>query len=171
MNRTEKQNAVKGLSEKLQKAKGFVLADYCGLTVEQMTNLRRKLHSQKSSVSVVKNRLFKRALAELSIKGLDEFLKGPVAVTLAEHDPVAPVKALVEFAKDNEKLKLKAGFMDKNVLTLKMLQELSKLPSREVLLAKLLGSLNAPASNLVGVLSALPRQLVTVMNAIKEKKQ
>jgi len=171
MNRTEKQSTVKELSEKIQKAKAFILAEYSGLTVEQMTTLRRKLHSQKSSVSVIKNRLFKRALGELSIQGLDEYLKGPIALTVSEHDPVSPVKVLVEFAKDNEKLKVKAGFMDSRVMTLKMLQELSMLPSREVLLAKLLGTMNAPATNLVGVLSAVPRQLVTVMNAIKEKKQ
>lgn len=171
MNRTEKQVAVNELAEKVRKAKTFILADYCGLTVEQMTNLRRKLHAQKSSVSVIKNRLFKRALQELSIKGLDEYLKGPIALTISEDDPVSPVKALVEFAKDNVNLKLRAGFMDSKVMTLKMLQELSRLPSREVLLARLLGTINAPATNFVGVLSAIPRQLVTVMNAIKEKKQ
>lgn len=170
MNRTEKQEEVKGLTEKLKKAKAFVLADYCGLTVSQITDLRRKLNTSKSVMKVVKNRLFKRALKELSIEGFDDCLKGPVAVTSTESDPVLATKALVGFAKDHDKLKIKAGYVENKFLSLKMLTELSALPSREVLLAKLLGSLNAPASNLAQVLSAIPRQLVTVMNAIKEKK-
>lgn len=171
MNKTEKQQAVEKISGGVKKAKAFIFADYRGLTVSQMTDLRRKLHNAKSSISVIKNRLAKRALTSLQIKGLEEFLKGPTAVASSEADPVSPAKVLVDFAKDNEKLKLKAGFMDGKVLTIAMLKELASLPSREVLLAKLLGSLNAPASNLVGVLSAVPRQLATVLNAIKEKKQ
>jgi len=171
MNRTEKQGAVKSFTDLVQKAKAVVLADYCGLTVAQMTQLRRKLHESKSSMSVIKNRLFKRALKELSISGLDEYLKGPVAVASSDDDPVLPAKVLVEFAKNNEKLKLKAGLMDKKVLSLAMLKELANLPSREILLARLLGTLNAPATNIVGVLAAIPRQLVTALNAIKEKKQ
>ncbi|MBI2092568.1 MAG: 50S ribosomal protein L10 [Deltaproteobacteria bacterium] len=170
MNRTQKSEMVNQLVSKMQKAKAFVLAEYKGLTVSQMTDLRRKLHTSKSSVNVIKNRLFKRALKQLSIQGLDEYLKGPVAFASCEVDPVMPAKVLVPFAKENEKLKVKAGFMDNKVLTAKMLEEISMLPSREILLAKFLGTLNAPASNLVGVLSAVPRQLVTVLNAIKEKK-
>jgi len=170
MNRTEKQSMVKDLAGKIQKAKTFLLADYCGLTVEQMTDLRRKLHTSKSKVKIIKNRLFKRALKELSIEGLDEHLKGPVAMASSDDDPVLPAKVMVNFAKDNEKLKLKVGFMDSKVLTLKMIESLATLPSKEVLLAKLLATMNAPASNMVGVLSAIPRKLVNVMNAIKEKK-
>lgn len=171
MNRTEKQTMVKDLAEKIQKTKSFLLADYCGLTVAQMTDLRRKLHGSKSKVSVIKNRLFKRALKELSIEGLDEYLKGPIALASSDEDEVMPAKVMVAFAKDNEKLKLKAGLMGSKVLSLAMIKDLASLPSREVLLAKMLGSMNAPATNLVGVLSALPRQLVTVINAIKDKKQ
>lgn len=170
MNRTEKQEAVKTFSEKVKKAKAFVLADYLGLTVSQMTNLRRKLHEQKSSIRVVKNRLFKRALKDLSIEGLDAYLKGPVAMAYSNEDPISPAKILVAFAKENDKLKIKAGFMDKKVLTVQMLNELAQLPSREILLAKLLGTMNAPATNFALVLSAVPRQLVTALNAIKEKK-
>lgn len=170
MNRTEKQQAVKSFSEKMQKAKACVFADYRGLTVSQMTVLRRKLHAAKSSINVVKNRLAKHALKDLSIQGLDEYLKGPTAVAYSEIDQIMPAKVLVEFAKDNEKLKLKAGFMDGKVLSIAMLKELASLPSREILLARFLGTLNAPATNFVGVLAAIPRQLVTVLNALKEKK-
>ncbi len=170
MNRTQKVETVKTFTEKVKGAKAFVLAEYAGLTVAQMTDLRRKLNKSQSKVSVIKNRLFKRALKDLSIEGLDEFLKGPIAVASSDADPVMHVKALVEFAKDNEKFKIKAGLLDGKVLSAKMIDDLSKLPSREVLLARLLGSINAPATNIVGVLAAVPRQLVTVMNAIKEKK-
>lgn len=171
MNRTEKQNTVKAFAEKLAGAKAFILADYCGLTVTQMTDLRRKLTASKSSMRVIKNRLFKRALKELSIEGLDDFLKGTVAFAYSNEDPVMPAKVLAAFAKDNDKLKLKVGYMDKKVLDAKMINALATLPSKEVLLSKLLGSINAPATNLVYVLSAVPRQLVTALNAIKEKKQ
>lgn len=171
MNRTEKQSAVKSFAEKLKGAKSFVLADYCGLTVGQMTDLRRKLAASKSSLRVIKNRLFKIALKELSIEGLDEHLKGPVAFAYSDADPVMPAKVLSAFAKGNEKLKIKVGFMDSKVLNLKMLGELASLPTREVLLSRVLGSINAPARNLACVLAAVPRQLVTVINAIKEKKQ
>lgn len=171
MNRTQKTETVKTLTERLQKAKAFVLADYKGLTVEQFTSLRRKLYGAKSNINVIKNRLFKRALKELSIEGLDAHLKGTTALAYSDTDAVMPAKTLVAFSKDNDKLKLKAGFMDSKVLTLAMLMDLATLPSREVLLAKALGSMNAPASNLVGVLAALPRQLVTVIDAIKAKKQ
>lgn len=171
MNRTEKQETVRFLTEKVKNAKAFVLADYLGLTVSQMTDLRRRLHSQKSSIRVIKNRLFKRALKDLSIEGLDTYLKGTLAMAYSDDDPVNPAKVLVGFAKDNDKLKLKVGFMENKVLTIQMLNALATLPSREILLAKMLGSLNAPATNIVGVLAAVPRQLVTVLNAIKEKKQ
>ncbi len=170
MNRTEKQETVKTFTEKVKNVKAFVLAGYSGLTVAQMTDLRRKLNTSKSSISVIQNRLFKRALKSLAIEGLDEYLKGPVAMASSDVDPVAPAKVLSQFAKDNTKLKLKAGFMDKKVLTLSMLNELANLPSREILLARALGAMSAPATNFVGVLAALPRQLVTVINAIKEKK-
>jgi large subunit ribosomal protein L10 len=170
MNRTQKTEEVKSFTEKLQKTKTVLLADYKGLTVSQITNLRRKLHESKGTMRVVKNRLFKRALKELSIEGADSWLKGPTAFISTEHDPIVSAKVLVNFAKDNEKLKLKGGLMESRVLSVKMIEELAKLPSREILLARLLGSINAPATNLVGVLSAIPRQLVTVMNAIKEKK-
>lgn len=171
MNRTEKQTAVKNFTEGLQKAKAFILAEYKGLTVSQMTDLRKKLHGSKSSITVIKNRLFKRALKELSIGGLDEHLRGATAVTSSDVDPVASAKVLVQFAKENEKLKIKAGFMENKIMSLKMIEALSNLPSREVLLAKLLRTMNGPATNFVNVLAAVPRQLVTALNAIKEKKQ
>ncbi|PIR17313.1 MAG: 50S ribosomal protein L10 [Deltaproteobacteria bacterium CG11_big_fil_rev_8_21_14_0_20_49_13] len=171
MNRTQKQETVKTFTEKVKNAKAFILADYLGLTVAQMTSLRRKLDKDKSSMRVVKNRLFKRALKDLSIEGLDTFLKGTVAMVYSNDDPILPAKVLAHFAKDNEKLKIKAGFMDNKVMTAKMLHEIASLPSREILLAKLLGTMNAPATNIVGVIAAVPRQLVTALNAIKEKKQ
>lgn len=171
MNRTQKSEEVKSFIEKLQKTKAVILADYKGLTVSQITNLRRKLRESKGAMRVVKNRLFKRALKELSIEGMEPQLKGPTAFISTEHDPVVSAKVLVNFAKDNDKLKLKGGFMESRLLSIKMIEELARLPSREILLARLLGSMNAPATNLVGVLAAIPRQLVTVINAIKEKKQ
>jgi len=101
---------------------------------------------------------------------LDSHLKGPVAWADSSNDPVAVAKAMTEFAKDNEKLKIKIGYMDGKVLSLQTIKQLAALPSREVLLGKMLGSLMAPATNLANVLAAIPRQLVTVLSAIKDKK-
>ncbi len=171
MNRAEKTDAVKKFSEKMKTAKSSIFADYRGLTVDQMTKLRRKLREAKSSINVVKNRLAKRALKDLSITGLDDYFKGPTAVATADVDPTSVAKVLVDFAKENEKFKVKAGFMDGKVLSLSLIRELASLPSREVLLAKLLRTMSAPATNLVGVLATIPRQLVTVINAIGGTKK
>lgn len=170
MNRTEKAAQVETLQERFSKSKASILADYRGLTVEQFTKLRQALKKSGGDIKVVKNRLAKRALNQLSIQDLDSYLKGPVAVADSDNDPVAVAKALTDFAKDNEKLEIKVGFMDGKILSLANIKALASLPSREVLLAKMLGSISAPATNLVNVLAAVPRQLVTVINAIKEKK-
>ncbi|MBW2520659.1 MAG: 50S ribosomal protein L10, partial [Deltaproteobacteria bacterium] len=102
---------------------------------------------------------------------LDEFLVGPTAIAFAKEDPVAPAKALVEFAKSHEAFELKAGVLDGKLLSPADIKALSDLPSREELLAKMLGSMSAPASNFVGVLAAIPRSMVQVLSAIKDQKE
>lgn len=170
MNRTEKASEISKLTARFEKAKGLIFADYRGLSVAEVTELRQKLHVQNAGMKVVKNRLAKLALKAINIEALDPFLKGPVAITSSEGDVVVAAKVLVDFAKDHEKLQLRAGYMDGALLDVKSIVALAKLPSREVLLGKLLGSLNAPASNLVGVLSAMPRKLVLALAAIRDTK-
>ncbi len=171
MNRTEKSNEVSKLKQRFEKAKTMIFADYRGLTVAEVTELRQKLYAQQSTMKVVKNRLAKLAFKDLKVEGVDPFLKGPTAIASSDADPVVPAKVLVDFAKDHEKLQLRAGFMDGMVLDVKAIIALAKLPSREVLLSKMLGSLQAPATNFVNVLAAVPRGLVTALAAIRDGKE
>lgn len=170
MNRTEKVNEVASLKKRFENAKALIFADYRGLTVAEVTELRGKLYAQNAGMKVVKNRLAKLALADLKMEGVAPFLKGPTAIASSDVDAVVPAKILVAFAKDHEKLQLRAGYMDGIILDLRSVLALASLPSREVLLSKMLGSLQAPATNLVNVLAAVPRQLVTVLSAIKDTK-
>lgn len=170
MNRTEKSNEVSKLKQRFENAKAMFFADYRGLTVAEVTELRQKLYAQQSAMKVVKNRLAKLAFKDLKVEGMDPFLKGPTAIASSDADGVVPAKILVEFAKTHEKLQLRAGYMDGIVLDVKSIIALAKLPSREVLLSKMLGSMQAPATNLVNVLAAVPRGLVTALAAIRDSK-
>ncbi len=170
MDRNGKQKLVSELAAKLAKAKASFLADYRGLTVEQVNKLRGELRQAGVEYQVVKNTLLTLASKETPFECLSGFLEGPTAIAIAGEDPVAPAKILAEFAKSNAKFELKGGALDGKALTVAEINALAELPSREVLLAKMLGSLNAPASNFVGVLAAVPRSLVQVLAAIQDKK-
>lgn len=171
MERQQKIAEVANITERFEKAKAMIFADYRGLDVSEITELRAKLRESGASMKVVKNRLVKRVIKERGLEGLDGYFVNPTAIASTESDPVAPAKILVEFAKAHKALTLKAGFMDGEVLDKARIEYLATLPSKDELLAKALSSISAPATNLVGVLAALPRQLVTVLNAIKEKKE
>lgn len=170
MNRNSKEQLVAEMAEKLAGAKAAFVADYRGLNVEQVTKLRTALRDAGCEYKVFKNTLLKLAAKGTKNEVLDPYLAGPTAVAIAPGDPVAPAKVLADFAKANQKFELKGGVLDGKVLTVADIQALAELPSREVLLGKLLGSLNAPASNFVGVLAAIPRSLVLALAAIQEKK-
>lgn len=170
MNRQSKEQLVAEFAEKLKMAKAAYLADYRGLDVEQATALRCKLHEVGVEYRVVKNTLLRLAAKDTDMECLDEQLTGPTAIAFANDDPVAPAKALVDFAKDHKVFELKAGVLDGKLLSVADIKALSDLPSREELLAKMLGSMSAPASNFVGVLAAIPRSLVQVLSAIKDQK-
>jgi len=169
--KAKKSQEVKNLSERLEKAKVLIFADYRGLKVSEMTDLRGNLRKGDTWFKVVKNRLMKRALKEKGIEQLGKYFAGPTAVAINFIDPVNPAKALVEFAKSHDKLSVKGGYLDGKEIGPSQVEALSKMPSREILLAMALSSMNAPASNLVGVLAAIPRKLVYAINAIKETKQ
>lgn len=171
MDRTQKQQQVDYVAEKLEKAKSIIFADYRGLNVSEITELRQKLSEAESTIKVVKNRLAKRAAHEAKVEGLDEFLTGPTAMASSETDPVVPAKILVDFAKAHEVLEIKAGYMDGKVLDLTTIKRLASLPSRDELYGKMLSCMNAPATNFTMALAAIPRQLVNVINAIKDTKE
>lgn len=162
---------VEEFAAKLATAKAAFLADYRGLTVDQVNELRGKLHEAGVEYRVVKNTLLRLAAKGTSFECLSEFLQGPTAIAIAQDDPVAPAKVLNDFAKNSKVFELKTGVLEGKLLTADGITALADLPSREVLLAKMLGSINAPVSNFVGVLAAVPRSLVQVLGAIKDQKE
>lgn len=170
MKRDEKEQLVQVLHDELGKSQAVFVTDYMGLTVERITKLRREIKGVGGSYQVVKNTLLRRATEGTPAKGIEQFFVGPTAIAIAKTDAVAVAKALVNFAKDNEKFEIQAGMLGDRAITAADIQELSKMPPREVLLARMLGSLNAPVSNFVGVLSAIVSQLVYVLKAIENKK-
>ena len=170
MNKSGKEQVVAELAQKLASAKASFLADYRGLNVEQVNKLRGELRGAGVEYQVAKNTLLKLAAKGTSAECLNDHLAGPTAIAIATGDPVAPAKILAEFAKTNPKFELKAGALDGKLLNVDEIKALAELPSREVLLAKMLGSLNAPVTNFVGVLAAIPRSLVQVLAAIQDKK-
>lgn len=151
----QKKQVVADLVEKLKSAQAGVIVDYRGLTVEQDTDLRRKLREAGVEYKVVKNTLTRFAANEVGLGGLDEYLNGPTSLAVSADDPVAPAKVIADFAKSNDCLKIKAGFLDGNVISLEEVDTLAKTPSRDTLIAQIMGSLNAPVSDLVRTLQAL----------------
>lgn len=171
MNKAEKAIEVKTLKQCFVESQLTVLADYKGLSVAEMTDLRRQLRAQSSTLKVVKNRLAKIALQDTPLaQVLTGHFVGTTAVATTVKDTTGPAKVIAKFIKDNEKLKVKIGFFGGKELDEKGLKALASLPSREELIAKMLGSLLAPATNLACVLVQIPRQLVTALSAIKEQK-
>ncbi len=154
----QKKQVVQELTEKVKAAQSIVLADYRGLTVEQDTALRNALRAAGVEYRVVKNTLTSFAMKENGLEGLDPFLNGPTAMALSSTDVVAPAKVLAEFAKKFEKLELKAGVVEGKVVDVSVIQTLAELPSREVLIARVLGSLNAPITGLAVALNAIAEQ-------------
>lgn len=170
MNRTEKEQIVQELAGRLQETPAAFLADYRGINVEQATRLRRELTQAGVEYRVVKNNLLKLAAKDTPAEALQEFCAGPTAIALSGEDPVAPAKILSKFAKDIEKFDLKGGVLSGKLLSVADINALADLPSREELLAKALSSMNAPVSNFVGTMAAIPRSLVQVLNAIGQNK-
>jgi len=156
------------VKEQVAKAKSLVIADYSGTTVKEQVQLRAEIKKAGGELLVTKNTLLDIALG----KGkLSDSLKGMNAVVFAYQDPVSPLKALFAFQKKTEKLKIKQGYMDDRVLSETEVVELSKLPSKQELIAKLLMILKSPGTGLVNVLNAGPRNLVYALNAVAEKKK
>ena len=170
MNRSDKQVVVDSMAERLGRAKALVLTNFNGLKVEQMTELRQQLRDKDLEYVVVKNTLLKRAAEGLSAAKLADQMVGPNGLAISYDDPVALTKALVDFAKTNPKLELRGGLLEGKPISAAEVGDLAKLPSREVLLAMLLGAMNGVPRNLVSVLAAVPRSLMNVLKAIEEQK-
>lgn len=167
---SQKRVVVDKISSKIKAAKAMVFADYRGLTVEQDTELRSALRKAGVEYKVVKNTLTRIAVNENGLEGLDEILNGPTAMAVSDSDPVAPAKILSEYAKKFDKLEIKAGVVEGKVIDLNGVKALAELPPREVLIAKVLGTFNAPITGFVNVLNGNIRGLAVALNAIAEQK-
>jgi len=167
----EKKRVVEELKEKINSSNAQILVDLCGLTVEETTEIRKELKKLDARVQVVKNTLAKIAAEDTSLKAIEDHFRGPTAIVFSYGDPVEVIKKIVKFEKDLEKLDVKAGVLEGKPLTREQIIEVSKLPSREVLLAKVVGTVQAPLYGFVGVLAANLRNLIGVLYAIKEAKE
>ena len=168
--RAVKEQLLNEYKEKLSKAKAGVIVCNHGITVEQDTALRKKLREAGIEYKVVKKTLFTFGVRENNLAEREQFFEGPIAVAFSYDDPVKVAKVLKEGAKDLEKLEIRGGFIEGKVISAKEVDALSKLPSREELIAKMLGGLNAPMSGLVYVLSGTIRKLVLALDAIAKKQ-
>ena len=167
-----KQQVVADIVKRFQEAKSVVLVDFKGLTVEEITALRVKFRAGNVEYVVLKNTLVRRALAELNITGLDDKLVGPSAFAFSMGDAVSGAKILKEYmdADKRETISVKAGIVDGVVVDPKGVQVLADLPPREVLIARIMGSLNAPVTNFVGVCAAMLRSVVYAVEAVRKQK-
>lgn len=171
MNREEKAAVVEELVATLDTAKIAIIADYKGLTVSTLQELRRELKSSNAEIRVTKNTLLRRAISGTPFEAIDEHLQGTTALAVSFDDPVAPAKILSNFAKDHEDLAVKGGVLDGKVLSVEDLQALAKLPSREALLGQTLSVMQAVPTSFVRVLGAVPQSLVYTLQAIKDQKE
>lgn len=150
-----KQPIVEAISEELKGAQSVVLVDYRGLTVAQDTELRKKLREAGVTYRVYKNTMMKRAFEGTEFEGLEGCLGGPSAIAISKEDATAPARILCEFAKGADKLELKGGVVEGTVYDVAALSELAKIPSREVLLSRLLGSMQSPITNFARVIKQI----------------
>jgi large subunit ribosomal protein L10 len=171
--RTEKKEIVKELKDKLLATKGAVLTNYRGLTVAMDTKMRRKLREAGVEYRVVKNTMTRIAAHDAGIDGLDKYLEGPTAIALSVTDPVAPAKVLADFIRENklQVLEIKAGLVEGKVVDVDGVKALASLPPREVLIAQLLGTMQAPIAGFVRVLGGVPSNLVYALEAIRKQKE
>ena len=152
-------------------AQSVVAAEYRGLTVGQMTDLRSRARAAGVYVRVVKNTLARKALAGTAFEVIGPTLKGPLVLAFSKDDPGAAARVIKAFAKDNDKLKATAIAMGGQLLSAKDLDRVASLPTREQALSMLLGVMKAPIQKLVGTLAATPSKLVRTLAAVRDQKQ
>jgi large subunit ribosomal protein L10 len=167
----EKKRIADDLHERFKKSMIVILTDYKGLDVSAMNTLRRKLRAANTEYQVAKNSLLVRASEGNDVALIKDQFKGPSGVALSYDDPVAPAKVLTDFIKENKNFEIKVGVLNGKVVSVEGIQALSSLPSREVLLAQVLATMNAVPTALVTALSDVPRRLVNVLQAIKDQRE
>ena len=165
--KSEKIDAIKS---KIEKAQVAVITEYKGLTVEDITKLRREIQKDGGDYMVTKNTLTKIAIKDTPYEVLSDSLKGPSAIAFGFEDPVSPAKALSKFIKDAKKGEIVAAVLEGKLLTAQEAKALANLPTKEELYAKMLGCVNSPATGIVGSINAVMAQLTRVMAAVRDQK-
>ncbi len=170
LNRNEKAAVIEEVSGQLAEAQSVVVAEYRGIDVGSITVLRKTAREQGVYLRVLKNTLVRRSLTDTPFEGISEQLTGPLLYAISS-DPVAAAKVLSDFAKTNDKLVLKAGALPGSVLDVEGVKALAKMPSREELLAKLLGTMQAPVAKFVRTLNEVPSKFVRGLAAVRDQKE
>ena len=165
-----KKEKIDAYKASFDKATVAVVTNYSGLTVEEITKLRRELQKNDADYTVTKNTLAKVAIKGTNFEALDEVLTGSIAIAFGFSDQVAPAKVLKKFIDDTQKCELIASVLDGKLLNAKETEALASLPSKEEIYAKMLGCINSPASGVVGSINAVMSSLVRAINAVKDKK-
>jgi large subunit ribosomal protein L10 len=169
MRKEQKTAVVENLSGAFRKATIAIVSEYRGMSVAETTEMRRKLRAVRGELKVAKNTLIRRALKDTGYASLEDKLGGPVGLIISTEDPVELAKTVVGFRDLGDKFKLRGGVVDGAPVTVEQIQALATLPPKEVILAQLLGLLNAPATQLVRLLNEPGSQLVRLLDAIGKK--
>jgi large subunit ribosomal protein L10 len=167
MKKQDKIIAVQDLTERLKTAKSIVITDYRGLKVSQMADLRSAIRKAGGEIMVIKNTLATRALTEAKLPIPQEALTGPTAIVISSEDEIAPIKAIQNYIKINTLPTFKAGIWNNAIISTADLEKLASLPSKEQLIAKLLGQLSAPMQNMLYTLTANQQKLVYILSQLK----
>jgi large subunit ribosomal protein L10 len=170
LKRPQKEELVAEMAEKFKRAQVIVVAEYKGLTVAEMTELRRKCTEKDVEVKVYKNRLVKRGLVDADCESPDDILTGANLVGMGYDDPVTAAKVLAAFAKDHEHLQIKGGVFESKAVDAKVIDNLSKMASLEDLMASIIGSLQSPINQLVRNIDYPTSNLVLTLKAVSEKQ-
>ncbi len=170
MARPEKVAHVEAVTASINAARSIVLADLTGLNVAKVTELRRRCREAGVDIKVVKNTLAKRGVENTVAKGLAPYFEGPTAIAISRETENMAAKVIAKFAADNELPKLKAGFVDGNVIDAKGVLALSKLPTKGELVSQLMGGIQGPARNLLSVIQGPARNLASVLKQVSEKQ-
>ncbi|ONI73284.1 50S ribosomal protein L10 [Actinosynnema sp. ALI-1.44] len=169
MAKPDKVAAVAEIADKFRTSSAAVVTQYSGLSVSQLTTLRRALGTN-ASYRVAKNTLVKLAAADAGVQGLDALFEGPTAITFVDGEPVDAAKALRDFAKDNKGLVIKGGYMEGRALSVEEVAQIADLDSRDVLLAKLAGAMQGNLAKAAGLFAAPATQVARLAAALQEKK-
>ena len=173
-NAQNKREAVEEITEKIKNAQSVIVLSSTGVSVAEITALRKKFREAGVEYKILKNTLVRRALEDLGIFSLDDVLNGPSAFAFGLTDPVAPAKVISDYMAEqklNNQFVIKAALIEGTYMDPDAVKALAQLPSKEVLIAKVMGSLNAPITNFVGVLSATLRSLVYAVDAVRQQKE